>query len=102
MTPCQATCHAIRKLEAEIESSVAVAKREMADPKTRVIGRLRMDLIEECRRRLFILRCIAKDRESRLLDASLHGTTHAKGWRREIKESRCQFDSRNRLLEYQI
>lgn len=54
------TLSAIRHLERELEPLVNKATEEMQTPKTRTRGKIRMDLIQECRRRLFELSCVAK------------------------------------------
>ena len=46
---------AIRRMQAELDQLEAQGKREVKDPNTRAMGLLRVDLIKECRRRLFFI-----------------------------------------------
>jgi hypothetical protein len=52
---------AIKQLYLEQERFEEQAKMELEDPQTRSLGTLRLDLIEECRRRLLFLRYMLKD-----------------------------------------
>jgi hypothetical protein len=54
---------AIRQLQEELGSYEEQAKKEMKDPQTRSLGILRMDLVEECRRRLNFFQYMVKDAE---------------------------------------
>lgn len=46
---------AIRRMQAELDQLEAQGKRELKDPNTHALGSLRVDLIKECRRRLFFI-----------------------------------------------
>jgi hypothetical protein len=56
---------AIKQLHLELDRFEKQAKREIEDPHTRSLGAIRLDLIEECRRRLTFLRFMLKDAEDR-------------------------------------
>jgi hypothetical protein len=56
---------AIRQLQEELGPYEEQAKKEMKDPQTRSLGILRMDLVEECRRRLNFFQYMVKDAEER-------------------------------------
>jgi len=43
---------AIRQMREELDQIEAQGRRELVDPTTRSVGLLRVDLVEECRRRL--------------------------------------------------
>jgi len=42
-------------MQAELDQLEAQGKRELKDPNTHAMGSLRVDLIKECRRRLFFI-----------------------------------------------
>ncbi len=42
-------------MQAELDQLEAQGKREVKDPSTHAMGLLRVDLIKECRRRLFFI-----------------------------------------------
>jgi len=46
---------AIRRIQAELDQLEAQGKREVKDPSTHAMGLLRVDLVKECRRRLFFI-----------------------------------------------
>jgi hypothetical protein len=46
---------AIRQLQEELDQLEAQGRRELKDPSTHAVGLLRVDLIKECRRRLFFI-----------------------------------------------
>jgi len=46
---------AIRQMQEELDQLEAQGKRELKDPSTHAVGLLRVDLIKECRRRLFFI-----------------------------------------------
>jgi hypothetical protein len=52
---------AVRELQLEIDRLEAQAKMELKDSQTRSLGSLRMDLVEECRRRLTFITYMIKD-----------------------------------------
>jgi hypothetical protein len=52
---------AIKRLHTELDRFVLQAEMEIGDPRTRPLGVLRLDLIEQCRRRLDFLSYMAKD-----------------------------------------
>jgi hypothetical protein len=52
---------AIKRLQVELDRFERQAKREIDSPRTRSLGTVRLDLIEECRRRLKYLSYMAKD-----------------------------------------
>jgi hypothetical protein len=56
---------AIRQLHLELDRFEKQAKKEIEDPHARSLGVIRLDLIEECRRRLTFLRFMLKDAEDR-------------------------------------
>ena len=56
---------AVRQLQLEIDPYEELAKREKQDPLTHSIGLLRMDLIEQCRRRLMFITYMVKDARQR-------------------------------------
>jgi hypothetical protein len=53
----------IHQLQEELDPFEQQAKKEMKDPQTRSLGILRMDLVEECRRRLNFFQYMVKDAE---------------------------------------
>jgi hypothetical protein len=56
---------AIKQLFLEQERFEEQARMEIQDPHTRSRGIVRLDLIEQCRRRLLFLRYMLKDAEAR-------------------------------------
>jgi hypothetical protein len=56
---------AIKQLYIEQERFEEQARMEIQDPHTRSRGIVRLDLIEQCRRRLLFLRYMRKDAEAR-------------------------------------
>jgi hypothetical protein len=52
---------AVRQLHRELDPYEEQAKIEKQDPLTHSLGLLRMDLIEECRRRLMFITYMVKD-----------------------------------------
>jgi hypothetical protein len=54
---------AIRQLYLELHKVEKQAKGEMKTSQTRGLGLLRMDLVEECRRRLIFIKYMLKDAE---------------------------------------
>jgi hypothetical protein len=52
---------AVRQLQQELDPFEEQAKKETQDPQTHSLGLLRMDLIEECRRRLMFITYMVKD-----------------------------------------
>ena len=54
---------AIRHLQAELDRFEKQAREEIKDQHSHAIGVLRLDLIEECRRRLMFIRYMVKDAE---------------------------------------
>jgi hypothetical protein len=53
---------AIRQMYEELDRLEAQGRRELKDRNTRAVGTLRMDLVQECRRRLcFIATMVPKD-----------------------------------------
>jgi hypothetical protein len=54
---------AIKRLQLELDRLERQAKREIDNLRTRSLGTMRLDLIEECRRRLKYLSYMAKDAE---------------------------------------
>jgi hypothetical protein len=52
---------AVRQLQLELDPFEEQAKIEMQDPQTHSLGLLRMDLVEECRRRLMFITYMVKD-----------------------------------------
>jgi hypothetical protein len=65
---------AIRQLQEELQPFEQQAIREMKDPQTRSLGILRMDLVEECRRRLNFFQYMMRDAE----EHSVRGNALAK------------------------
>ena len=56
---------AAEQLEQELAQRTQQAKREMATPEKRAVGRLRMDLIRECNRKLFEVRVLLLQEQSK-------------------------------------
>jgi hypothetical protein len=54
---------AIKHLYAELDRFEKQAQNEIEDQHSHAIGVLRLDLIEECRRRLMFIRYMVKDAE---------------------------------------
>jgi hypothetical protein len=54
---------AIKQLHLELDRFEEQGKMEMKDPQTRPLGIARLDLVEECRRRLTFLKYMLKDAE---------------------------------------
>ena len=53
---------AICQMQEEVDQLEAQGRVELKDPKTHAVGRLRMDLVQECRRRLsFIATTMPRD-----------------------------------------
>ena len=53
---------AIRQMQEELDQLETQGRRELKDRKTRAVGMLRIDLVQECRRRLsFIATMVPKD-----------------------------------------
>lgn len=52
----------VRRMRLELDRLEAQARQEQKERKTRAMGTLRMDLVEECRRRLFLISTSVKDR----------------------------------------
>ena len=52
---------AVEQLEREIERRTLQAKREIASPEKRTLGLLRMDLIRECKRKLFDVKVMMRE-----------------------------------------
>jgi hypothetical protein len=50
--PKKITTAAIRQMQNELDQLEARGKRELSDLSSRPVGLLRIDLVEECRRRL--------------------------------------------------
>ncbi len=46
---------AIRQMQEELDQLEAQGRRELKHPRTHAVGLLRVDLIKECRRRLFFI-----------------------------------------------
>ena len=59
------TSSAIRQLESEIEKDEAQAKRELKKRKTRAVGLIRADLLQECRQRLTFIKYMLRDAKGR-------------------------------------
>jgi hypothetical protein len=60
----QISLPAIKQLHLELERLETQARSEIQDPNTRSLGTMRLDLIEECRRRLTFFHYMLKDAES--------------------------------------
>ena len=56
---------AIRRMSDELDQMELQAKRELKDPKTHALGLLRIDLMKECRRRLFFIASMVKTSHDR-------------------------------------
>ncbi|MCU1296300.1 MAG: hypothetical protein JWO91_578 [Acidobacteriaceae bacterium] len=56
---------AIRHLHAELDRFEKQAQEEIKDQRSHALGILRLDLIEECRRRLIFISYMVKDAEER-------------------------------------
>ncbi|MCU1296274.1 MAG: hypothetical protein JWO91_552 [Acidobacteriaceae bacterium] len=65
MNARQISLPAIKRLYTELEPFEKKAKKEMKDQRSRAIGIIRLDLIEECRRRLTFLTYMVRDAEER-------------------------------------
>jgi hypothetical protein len=61
----QISVSAIKQLHLELDQLEKQAKMELGDPHSRSLGAIRLDLIEECRRRLTFLRFMLKDAEEK-------------------------------------
>jgi hypothetical protein len=59
----QISVSAIKQLQLELDQLEKQAKMELHDVHTRSLGAIRLDLIEECRRRLTFLKFVLKDAE---------------------------------------
>jgi len=57
---------AIKLLESDLARCFQKAEEQQRDPKTREIGQLRMDLVNECRRYLFFAKLRARKPVDRL------------------------------------
>ena len=55
---------AIKRLHLELNRVEKQARREIEHPHTRSLGTMRLDLVDECRRRLTFLHYMLKDAES--------------------------------------
>jgi hypothetical protein len=59
----QISLSAIKRLRMELDRVERRARMEIRDARTRAIGIVRLDLIEECQRRLMFLSVMVKDAE---------------------------------------
>jgi hypothetical protein len=57
------TVPAIRQLNLDLDQLEQQANVEIREPHTRSLGTLRLDLVEECRRRLWFFGCMLEDSE---------------------------------------
>jgi hypothetical protein len=59
----QISVPAIKQLKLDLDQLEQQANVEIREPNTRSVGILRLDLVEECRRRLWFFGCMLKDSE---------------------------------------
>jgi Mg2+ and Co2+ transporter CorA len=68
----QISLPAIRQIKQELDRLEQQAKLEVKHRHTCAVGTLRLDLIEECRRRLAFLRYMVKDAEEHAAERRRH------------------------------
>jgi hypothetical protein len=72
----QISLSAIKHVYMELDRFEKRAQKEMRDAHTRAIGIVRLDLVEECRRRLTFLRFMVKDAEEHASERRLSREIH--------------------------